>query len=203
MRAFVVVTVAVALLVTAGVAMAAPVTVNFGVLGTNTLDITAPNSLNLNGVTFMYDNFGSVDDFASADATGIYGTTYGGLLFNFDAPATSLDFNFSLLSAPGPSPDDLVVLLTNAGADVAVLPVATNVFNLYDPNDPSQGGDALGKFSYNGARFDQAVLFFATDAPIFTVDSVKYTPAAVPEPSSIVAALALLVGVGGTLRRRR
>ena len=97
----------------AGVALANTVAVDFSVLGMNTVDITLENfppPLTLNGVTFGYDNFGSSSDFASADAAGIYGTTYGGLNFSFSGPANGLNFNFALLNPTGPTPDGLDAL---------------------------------------------------------------------------------------------
>ena len=128
MKRIFVVMVVLAQLAVAGVALANTVTVDFSVLGINTVDIGVAISppLTLNGVTFMYDDQGQVDTTygnpvsAAADALGIYGNTLGLLIFNFSAPATGLNFNFTLLNPSGPDDYGLIALFSNN--DVVVVP---------------------------------------------------------------------------------
>jgi hypothetical protein len=179
----------------AGVALATPVTVDFSVLGSNTVDITLENfppPLTLNGVTIAYDNFGSSTDFASADATGIYGTTYGVLSFNFSVPANALNFNFSLQQPTGPALlDNVIALFSNN--DVAG-PVTTQ---------PDGLGNLVGSLAYSGAPFNQVFMYFSVDAPIFTVDHISYDPVPIPGALPLVGSgLLVLAGWGWRSRKK-
>lgn len=177
--------------VVAEAAPAAPVTVDFGALGINSVDITTtsnPSGLTLNGVTFRYDDFGSGVDFAIADMAGIFGTTGGSLIFDFSAPATALNFDFSLLGDSSNTADALYVDLTNAGSTVSdlLLPVVSNGF------------DAYGALAYSGGAFDRAQMIFSTDGPIFTVANVSYDSVRthVPEPGTFALAAYGLFSLG-------
>jgi hypothetical protein len=164
------------------------VNVDFSSLGINTVDITLENNpagLTLNGVNMGYDNYGSAPDFASADQVGIYGTTYGGLDFNFSSPATALNFDFSVLSVSGPDANSLVVLFGYGGTwgDVVTVP---GVYTPYS-SDPTMG-EVDGSLAYSGPVFDQAVLYFdpvqsdpAQNPYYFTVGNISYV---VPEPAT-------------------
>lgn len=198
-----------ALVFVAGAALAAPINVDFSVLGINSIDITVPSGYGLNGISFWYDNFGSTPDTAQVDSSGIFGSTYGCLVFDFDAPATALSFDFSLLGADESVPDALAIMLkdtSDGGSDVANL-TAPATFTPYDPNDPLEDdGDALGTFSYTGASFNQALMFFAydptvTDPQLFTVGNISY---GVPEPSGLAFLAVGLLGLPGLriIRRR-
>lgn len=191
-----------ALVFVAGAALAAPVTVDFSVLGINSIDITRssnPNGYTLNGVNFWYDNQGSAADTASVDASGIFGTTNGLLAFDFAAPATALNFDFSLLGATGSLDDGLFIMFKNGGNDVADMLIPAT-FIPYDPNDLTQGGDAMGTLSYSGAAFDQAQMYLSLGAPYFSVSNLSYEP--VPEPGSLMVLGSGVVGLLGLMRRR-
>ncbi len=176
--------------------------VDFSVITTPT-DITSPNSVTLNGVTFSYDNFGVPEDTASIDSTCLCGSTNGVLIFNFSAPATELYFDFSLLGAvmtdPGPQNiEDALLLLTYSGGNsIDVVPAAAS-FTPYDFDVDPTLGDAIGSLAYIGPAFDQVFMYFSTLAPEFCVTDVCYMPA--PEPATIAM---LGFGVLSFLGRRK
>ncbi|MFZ0828017.1 MAG: PEP-CTERM sorting domain-containing protein [Verrucomicrobiia bacterium] len=186
-------------------AQPSPIYVDFTSLGIDTVDITLENDpagLALNGITLGYDNFGSSPDFASADQIGIYGTTYGALVFNFTSPETALNYDFSVLSTTGPDANALVVLFFDAGnlSDVVTIP---GVYTPYDFDDAR--GQIDGSLTYTGPTFDQAVSYFSPvqsepeeDLYYFTVGNLSYTPA--PEPASW---LLVTLGLGGLLVKGR
>lgn len=166
-----------------GSVSAAPVTVDFGAL-TNEVDITIDASFDgypIDGVRFIYDNFGLEEKFAHIDSFGIHGSIGGILIFNFETPAAQLNFDFSMSeveSSAVPLLEGLYVILYHRQAEVANLPVATDAFAPY-PDDPLYG-DASGHFVYSGDAFDQAILYFASGGA-FSVTNVVYEP--VPPPS--------------------
>jgi hypothetical protein len=198
----------------------ASTTVDFSVLGINTVDITMENyppPLTINGVTFGYDNFGSVKDWAQADAAGVYGTTYGVLALNFANPAVGLRLDFSVFGVPGaigPGTDTSITLTAftdNFNADTVVVP---GTFVPFDAVNPTSGGVINGSLNYltPAFPFNQAFLYFTpftdpTDpttgsflspAPdpqyFFSVGNISYD-AAIPEPATIIV-WSLLVGLG-------
>lgn len=189
------------------VAMALPVTVDFSALGSTPVDITTPSSYSLNGVTFRYDDFESGVDTAQIDAAGIFGSTYGMLVLEFDAPVKALSFDFSLLGFTEPEDvyEALFVTLKNGGEDVDDV-LAPSIFTPYDPGDLAQGGDGNGVFAYSNGAFDRAFMFFSTDAPYFSVSNVSYELVnTVPEPGAGAVMITGLVTLPGLrlLRRRR
>jgi hypothetical protein len=170
------------------------VTVDFSVLGTDSINITAPDSYTLNGITFRYDDFGSGTDTAQLDASGIFGSAYGSLIFDFSTLATSLNFDFSVLGVTQSSDDALFIVFKNGGSDVTDMLVPAS-YVPYDPSDPTAGGDAFGTLSYSGAAFDQALMVFSPSAPLFSVANVSFEP--VPEPSSLILLASGILGLGG------
>ena len=187
--------------VVAGVARAAPVTVDFSVLGADSYSITAPDSYTLDGVTFRYDNLGSIDDIAQIDAYGVFGSTYGSLILDFGSPVTAVSLDFTAIAVYGPVNNAISVAFSNAGSGVGGSSVSASDFELYDPGNPLLGGDAYGTLSYNGVTFNRALISFSADAPYFSVDSLTYTPA--PEPSALAVLAAGLLRLPGIRLARR
>ncbi len=181
------------LILGSGTAQAVWVPVDFSSV-TTTADITLPNSFSLSGVTFSYDNLGSSADFATVDTSGIFGTTYGALLFDFSGPTTGLQLDFALFdTSQAPVLDDaLIALLKDGNTEQTVSVTAT-----FDPISQME----VGSLFYTGASFNQASLFFSVDEPFFSAGNISYQrAAAVPEPLSLFL---LAVSMAGVLWRGR
>ncbi|MEI7436081.1 MAG: hypothetical protein WCL16_04655 [bacterium] len=163
---------------------ATPVSVDFSVLGSNTVDITTvlnPSGYTIGDVTFRYDDLGSGVDFASVDQYGILGTTFGSLLFDFNTPVTSLKFDFSVLNVTGQVSNGLFISFLSGGVEVSNLLVAATNFVPYDPVNPTLGGDALGSLAFNGIPFDQVAMYFSLDGPYFDVANIVYELEPMPQ----------------------
>jgi len=184
-------------LMAAGVAVALPVSVDFSTVSMTT-DITMPNSLTLGKVLFRYDDFGSGVDTAQIDSAGIFGSTGGSLIFDFFTPADALQFNFSLLDVTGDIPDALQAIVFSFNGATVDSTTAGATFVPYDPANPAGGGDALGTLAYKGPMFDEAQMFFSTDASLFTVDQASYNP--LPEPGTLALLGGALLGLRGWRR---
>lgn len=191
------VTVIMALFLLAGTAAAD--TVDFTAVGSTPIDITAGNNpaefqgYPLGSVKFLYDNYGSASDTAYLSSSGISGSTWGGLIFNFDQLASGVSFDFTVDGTPAPGdPNMMATFTSNGGAN---------------SNSIQVNGNSL---MYGGPAFDQATfLFFPyTDASAgatpnyFSVSNVAFTSSVVPEPVS--SALFLLGGgVLAFMRKKR
>ncbi len=189
-----------------GLAQAAPVTVDFSVIGADSHSITAPDNYTLDGVTFTYDNLGSIYDIAEIDALGPFGSTYGNLILDFDSQVSAINFDFSMIGVYGPVSSGVSVAFNNSGSNVGNLAADADDYWPYDAGNPLLGGDAYGTLSYSGAAFNQAVVSFSPDAYFFTVDSLGYLPieSASPEPSALAALAFGLLGIPALrLARRR
>lgn len=173
-----------AMMMVTGAVVAAPVNVNFSSLVTS-FNITLPLTYNLDGITFSYDNFATASETAAINPQGIAGSTYGALIFDFAAPATALNFNFTLNGAAGNPADALTAIFDNG--DSATIP------------------DGVGALAYTGAPFSNAQFFFAVNAagaPLqFTVSNLSYEP--VPEPGSMVALISIIPTCLVALKRKR
>jgi hypothetical protein len=175
------------------------------------VDITLENNsagLTLNGLNFTYDNYGSSSDYAFADASGIYGTTYGVLALNFSTPVVGLKLDFSVLGVTGPDPYALMAFFPNApNSDVTAIPPGK--FVPYNPSNPRLGGDINGTLAYQNLAlpFNEVLLYFSPIsqdvAPphFFTVNSISYDAA--PEPSSLILLGVGAIGLVAYGRRRR
>ena len=157
-----------------------------GVIGTQ--DITLPNTQTMSGVTFSYDNFGSLADTASISSAGISGSTNGLLMFDFATPASSLNFDFSLSEFTVPAPSTLTFALL-ASFDGGTTFIAYTAFL------SNQDGKEYGDLNYSGNAFSHVDLFFsyAPTGPLaFNIPSLTYEAASpVPEPATL-----LLLGIG-------
>ena len=179
-------------------ASAALVSLDFSTLPT-TIDITVGSGnspLLLNGVSIYYDNFGTSTEYASADTTGIYGTTYGALVFNFTAPVYSLNLNYSVSPAFAPDPNSLTALFS-PGLNNPDVSIVSGTWN---------GTQISGQLHYSGQAFNQAVLFFSPASDIytpgyspifFTADTISYNTAPITTP--LPAALPLFASGLGLL----
>ncbi len=158
----------------------APVAVDFSVLGSNTVDITAainPGGYAIGAVTFMYDDLGSGVDFGTLDQFGVFGTSPGRLIVDFSAPVQVLNFDFGSLGVFGAVSNGVQINFLRNGVQVGSTVAAATNFAPYDPLDPTLGGDALGTVAYTGAAFDQAVMSFSTTGAYFDVSNIVYTVA--------------------------
>jgi hypothetical protein len=175
------------------------------------VDITMANNstgLTLDGVTFSYDNYGSSTDYAFADTSGVYGTTYGVLALNFSTPVVGLKLDFSVLGVSGPDPYALMAFFPNdPNGDVTVIPPGR--FAPYNTSNPRLGGDINGTLNYQNLTtpFNEVFLYFSpvSQDPVpphfFSISSISFD--AVPEPSSLVLlGMGAIAVVAGARRRR-
>ncbi len=152
----------------------ATVDYSFGAVDFTTLaapvDITLANNLvgvTLNDVQFTYDNFGSTADTASADSSGIHGSTNGLLILTFTTGLhTDLGLTFDLNGATGALTDSMFVQFSTAGTigDTVTVPGTYN----------SGPGTITGTLAYTGAAFDQVDIFFSLSVPTFDLTAVTY-----------------------------
>jgi hypothetical protein len=180
-----------------GTAIATPVQVDFTTLGSNFYDITKPGSYTIGEVTFSYENFGNTADSATIDSLGVWGTTGGSLSLDFARPAKTLGFDFSLPNVSNSYTEALYTVLSGLG----VGPISAS-FIPYDPTDPASLGDARGTFSFTGASFNKADMYFTVEVPYFTVSNVSYEPEAspVPVPPGVLLLASGLLGMVGIRR---
>ena len=208
-----------ALLLVAGTAVAATITVDFSGLSTttditfqgdalnpdlNSVHLNGPNGVRIQYVAAAYDTgTGLPIDTASADNTGVFGSPLGALVLIFDNPAVGLSFDYSV----DPFLD----------AEQLPLPVCVGgncVDLIFNPgNILASSLDPLATFTYGSlagpaaSPFSAVTIFFASDAANFNMSNIKFdstAPDTVPEPGTFVLIGSCLLGLAGTrlLKRR-
>lgn len=188
-----------ALMLVAGSASAAPITVNFGALGTNSVDIMAlnnPSGQTLDGVNFLYE--ASVDtDFAFMDQNGVLGTTGGGLILGFDAPVAALWLDFFDLGLTAASDEFGLLAVFDNGEDMQLV-------GTFDPLSGAQFGQLA---HVANSPFQSVSLYFPLQASLFSIDAVSYelapTTAPVPEPATLLLTASGFLALARFTRRRR
>jgi hypothetical protein len=213
----------------AGIAMAEPVVVNFGALGSSIYNINGfPHTID--GVTFQYDpqvtppanctfdaglggtqfNLGACVG-AQLDSSGLVGTTDGAYNLSFATEVFQLQFLFGVFTTANPIPQNAdfgVSALFFNGLDLTDIATVTGDSLTCD----GQGSCSLA-FNYRGPRFTGATLNFS---PFSQPDPVTGLPVGeslvaaydmvynVPEPGTFVLLTCALFGLGGwTLLKRR
>jgi hypothetical protein len=97
------------------------------------------------------------------DVNGVDGNTSGLLILTFDANATALYLNFTLLGVN--TTVDALVFETFCDGNFVDSNSVTAVFT---------AGNSVGSLAYSGAPFNQVYLFFAVDGPNFIATDINY-----------------------------
>ncbi len=161
------------------------------------------DDLAYNGVTFdfkvggadsaeaFYNSFGP-GTLTYVDDPSLTGDSAGVLTLDFAAPTSLLEFGLALNTADALSPGFRVELFAPDLMSLGETPV--DVF-------PTAGalGFSENRFEYSGVPISKAIIRFNHQPGSFALDNLTFLP--VPEPSSLVATAAALLGI--VFRRQR
>jgi hypothetical protein len=148
------------------------------------------DDLFVNGVSFHYDNGGSLlGDTAHMDETGVYGSTYGSLIMGFNTPIYGLMFDFMITNVlPGDVAPAVMAYFYEGNQDVGTqlgdVAVVNGTFVPY--GEPLDTGTSNGEFQYTIGGLDlgpadTVVLWFnpvttQPDPPVGDDPPSPYTP---------------------------
>jgi hypothetical protein len=164
------------------------------------------NGVSLMGVTFGFTISGSPSSDATFNHGGpgimtfvqcpcLEGNGAGTLTMNFAAPSTILSFGLARSSIGGVNPGGRLQLFDAASNSLGIFDIPT-----FAPPSPF----AEGFFNYSGVPFSRAVLTFQVSFFRFAVDNLTFnTPAAVPEPTTLLLFATGVTGALGVARWRR
>jgi len=191
----------VVLLLASSAAWTAPVTLTFD----EYLNIPV-NGMTVKGVTFGFTGGDATygTEAGPGPVAGFFnppdleGSTSGTLTMSFADPTTSLSFSGSLNNAE-------MIFISPAFYLALFGPTSQLIgnFTMDVARQPNDGLYPVGQFSYSGSLVSRVVVTFnSAVAPRFAIDNLTYD-GVIPEPSTVLALLCGVAGMGGLLWRRR
>jgi hypothetical protein len=126
---------------------------------------------------------------ASVDVNGVDGNTSGALILTFDANATALTLNFTIVGVATPSNTVDALIITTYDSNGNIVDAnAPSVTGIYNPSS----GNSVGSLAYSGLPFAQAVLYFSVDGPNFIATDINYY-----DPNQLPGAPTIGTATGG------